>query len=64
MKAADLKKGVRYWCGWASRYAYFQKIETRKWAGQEITKVVFRDVAGTYIECSPAAVEKWVQEKH
>ena len=64
MKATELVKGRTYWCGWACRYARFEKIETRVWAGEKITKVVFRDECNMRIDCGVESVEKWVKERN
>ena len=62
MKANELVVGKKYWCGWASRYARFVKIEKRIWCGEVSYKAVFRDVCDSYIECAVERVEKLVRE--
>ena len=59
-----LKKGKKYWCGWASRYAvYIGAINRRNWETGE-TEVVhrFRDICDAIIECEDKHIDKWVKE--
>ncbi len=62
MKANELVAGKKYWCGWASRYGWFVKIETRTWAGKTETKAVFQDICDVRIKCNVESVEKWVRK--
>lgn len=34
MKANELVVGKKYWCGWASRSAWFVRFETHTWCGK------------------------------
>lgn len=34
MKANELVVGKEYWCGWASRSAWFVRFETHTWCGK------------------------------
>lgn len=60
MKAMDLVVGQKYWCGWAHRFAWFEKIQKQVWCGEVSYKAVFRDVCDAYVECDVENVEKWV----
>ena len=62
VNVSELVVGKRYFCGWASRLAVFEKIYTRKRAGKTETVAVFRDVCDAWIECPVDLVEKWVEE--
>lgn len=53
MKVKDLKKGIRYWCGWACRYAYFQEIRNGE--------AIFTDICDAIITCKLEYIEKWVE---
>lgn len=59
-----LIKGQKYWCGWASRYAYYVKpynrYNTIKGEREFIHK--FSDVCGQTIECDDRYIAKWVKE--
>ena len=52
MKANELVVGKKYWCGWASRSAWFVRFETHTWCGKTEKIAVFRDVCDCYIECN------------
>lgn len=43
MKANELVVGKKYWCGWASRSAWFVRFETHTWCGKTEKIAVFRD---------------------
>ncbi len=60
MKANELVIGQKYWCGWASRFARFVKIQKSVWCGKVSYKAVFRDVCDAIAECDIENVEKWV----
>lgn len=60
MKAVDLVVDQKYWCGWASRFARFVKIQKRTWCGEVSHVAVFRDVCDCLIECEIENIEKWV----
>lgn len=62
MKANELVVGKKYWCGWASRSAWFVRFETHTWCGKTEKIAVFRDVCDCYIECNVEQVERWVSE--
>ena len=62
MKANDLVVGKNYWCGWASRYGRFVRIENVTRCGSTESYAVFRDDIGCAIECKVEAVEHWVVE--
>lgn len=62
MKANELVVGKKYWCGWASRYARFVRIQEHKWGGKVKRVAVFRDICDCYIECEVDYIEKWVKE--
>lgn len=53
MKSENLKKGVKYWCGWASRYGYFKEIRNRK--------AIFLDLCDVPIECELELLDRWVK---
>lgn len=59
MKYNELVVGQKYWCGWASRFARFVKIQ-KQVCGKTSYKAVFRDVCDAYVECDIESVEKWV----
>ena len=62
MKANELVVGKYYWCGWASRYGRFVRIENvTRWGSTE-SYAVFRDDIGCAIECKVENVEHWVVE--
>ena len=63
MKANELVVGKKYWCGWASRSAWFVRFETHTWCGKTEKIAVFRDVCDCYIECNVEQVERWVSER-
>ena len=60
MKANELVVGKNYWCGWASRYGRFVRIENVTRCGSTESYAVFRDDIGCAIECKVEAVEHWV----
>lgn len=62
MKANELVVGKNYWCGWASRYGRFVRIENVTRCGSTESYAVFRDDIGCAIECKVEAVEHWVVE--
>ena len=62
MKANELDVGKNYWCGWASRYGRFVRIENVTRCGSTESYAVFRDDIGCAIECKVEAVEHWVVE--
>lgn len=62
MKANELVVGKNYWCGWASRYGRFVRIENVTRCGSTESYAVFRDDIGCAIECKVEAVERWVVE--
>lgn len=62
MKANELVVGKKYWCGWASRSAWFVRFKTHTWCGKTEKIAVFRDVCDCYIECNVEQVERWVSE--
>lgn len=62
MKANELVVGKNYWCGWASRYGRFVRIENVTRCGSTESYTVFRDDIGCAIECKVEAVEHWVVE--
>ena len=62
MKANELVVGKNYWCGWASRYGRFVRIENVTRCGSTESYAVFRDDIGCAIECKVEAVEHWVIE--
>ena len=62
MKANELVVGKNYWCGWASRYGRFVRIENVPRCGSTESYAVFRDDIGCAIECKVEAVEHWVVE--
>ena len=62
MKANELVVGKNYWCGWASRYGRFVRIENVTRCGSTESYAVFRDDIGCSIECKVEAVEHWVVE--
>lgn len=62
MKANELVVGKNYWCGWASRYGRFVRIENVTICGSTESYAVFRDDIGCAIECKVEAVEHWVVE--
>ena len=62
MKANELVVGKNYWCGWASRYGRFVRIENVTRCGSTESYGVFRDDIGCAIECKVEAVEHWVVE--
>lgn len=62
MKANELVVGKNYWCGWASRYGRFVRIENVTRCGSTEIYAVFRDDIGCAIECKVEAVEHWVVE--
>lgn len=59
-----LVKGRKYWCGWASRYAWFVRTDKRynPITGETVLVHVFRDVCDCYIECEDKHIEQWVEE--
>ena len=59
MKANELVVGKNYWCGWASRYGRFVRIENVTRCGSTESYAVFRDDIGCAIECKVEAVEHW-----
>lgn len=63
MKANELVVGKKYWCGWASRSAWFVRFETHTWCGKTKKIAVFRDICDCYIECNVEQVERWVSER-
>ena len=50
MKANELVVGKNYWCGWASRYGRFVRIENVTRCGSTESYAVFRDDIGCAIE--------------
>lgn len=62
MKANELVVGKNYWCGWASRYGRFVRIENVTRCGSTESYAVFRDDIGCAIECKVEAVEHRVVE--
>ena len=62
MKANELVVGKNYWCGWASRYGRFVRIENVTRCGSTESYAIFRDDIGCAIECKVEAVEHWVVE--
>lgn len=62
MKANELVVGKNYWCGWASRYGRFVRIENVTRCGSTESYAVFRDDIGCAIEYKVEAVEHWVVE--
>lgn len=58
-----MNRGKKYWCGWASRSAWFVRFETHTWCGKTEKIAVFRDVCDCYIECNVEQVERWVSER-
>lgn len=46
MKANELVVGKNYWCGWASRYGRFVRIENVTRCGSTESYAVFRDDIG------------------
>ena len=62
MKANELVVGKEYWCGWASRYGRFVRIENVTRCGSTESYAVFRDDIGCAIECKVENVEHWVVE--
>lgn len=62
MKANELVVGKNYWCGCASRYGRFVRIENVTRCGSTESYAVFRDDIGCAIECKVEAVEHWVVE--
>ena len=62
MKANELVVGKNYWCGWASLYGRFVRIENVTRCGSTESYAVFRDDIGCAIECKVEAVEHWVVE--
>lgn len=62
MKVNELVVGKNYWCGWASRYGRFVRIENVTRCGSTESYAVFRDDIGCAIECKVEAVEHWVVE--
>lgn len=62
MKANELVVGKNYWCGWASRYGRFVRIENVTRCGSTESYAVFRDDIGCAIECKVENVEHWVVE--
>ena len=62
MTANELVVGKNYWCGWASRYGRFVRIENVTRCGSTESYAVFRDDIGCAIECKVEAVEHWVVE--
>lgn len=62
MKANEFVVGKNYWCGWASRYGRFVRIENVTRCGSTESYAVFRDDIGCAIECKVEAVEHWVVE--
>lgn len=62
MKANELVVGKKYWCGWASRSAWFVRFKTRIYDEKTVKIAVFRDVCDAYIECNLEQVERWVSE--
>lgn len=62
MKANELVVGKNYWCGWASRYGRYVRIENVTRCGSTESYAVFRDDIGCAIECKVEAVEHWVVE--
>lgn len=62
MKANELVVGKNYWCGWASRYGRFVRIENVTRCGSTESYAVFHDDIGCAIECKVEAVEHWVVE--
>lgn len=62
MKANELVVRKNYWCGWASRYGRFVRIENVTRCGSTESYAVFRDDIGCAIECKVETVEHWVVE--
>jgi hypothetical protein len=62
MKVNELVVGKKYWCEWASRYAWFVKIENHTWCEKTDTYAVFKDVCDCIIECKIENVERFVTE--
>ena len=62
MKANELVVGKNYWCGGASRYGRFVRIENVTRCGSTESYAVFRDDIGCAIECKVENVEHWVVE--
>lgn len=60
MKYTDLVVGQKYWCGWASRFAYFVKIQKQTWCVKTSYKAIFCDICDCFIECDIDNIKKWV----